>query len=187
MHDLLATFGGVSALEIDEQASKQASQKGYERVYSNSHDALARTYDLIALFDVLEHIEDDAAFLHQANSALTPEGRVVLTVPAMPFLWSAHDVSHHHFRRYTKQTLCSVLESAGFAVEYVSYWNFCLFIPAAVARLLGRAGEDSLRLPSSLNLLFLWVVKLEVFCMRFVPLPWGVSLVVVGKCTEPSA
>ena len=54
------------------------------------------------MLDVLEHIEDDAGALAAARDALAPGGRLLLTVPAMPCLWSRHDEANCHFRRYTR-------------------------------------------------------------------------------------
>ena len=59
-------------------------------------------YDLIALLDVLEHVPDDLASLRAIHRRLKPGGALLLTVPANPWMWSAHDAAHHHFRRYTK-------------------------------------------------------------------------------------
>ena len=62
-------------------------------------------YDLIALLDVLEHVPDDLASLRAIHRRLKPGGALLLTVPANPWMWSAHDAAHHHFRRYTKKQL----------------------------------------------------------------------------------
>jgi SAM-dependent methyltransferase len=82
------------------------------------------------LFDVLEHIEDDAGFLKTLHGLLIPGGRLYLTVPAYQALWSIDDVHAGHFRRYTLAGLKSVLDGAGFDVDYRSYMFW--FLPAAV-------------------------------------------------------
>ena len=58
-----------------------------------------------------------------------------MTVPAFPWLWSAHDACHHHYRRYTRNSLKAVANDAGLRVERSFYFNSALF-PVAVA---GRA------------------------------------------------
>lgn len=181
MHDTLAGLSRqVYAFEPDASAAQSCRGRGYADVFSDADTALGRTYDMIALFDVLEHIERDVEFLTRARDALAPGGCLAITVPALPFLWSVHDVNHHHFRRYTKTTLRAALESAGFSVEYMSYWNMALFIPAALMRLLGRTGEGSLAMPRALNAIFYAIVRTEAALMRLIPLPLGTGLVAIA-------
>jgi SAM-dependent methyltransferase len=73
------------------------------------------------LFDVLEHIEDEAAALRQVHLLLKPGGRLFLTVPAYQFLYSADDTAAGHFRRYTISGLSHALAGSGFRVGFVSY------------------------------------------------------------------
>jgi SAM-dependent methyltransferase len=87
-----------------------------------------------SLFDVLEHIEDDEAFLQALCRLLKPGGRVYLTVPAYNALWSHHDDAAGHFRRYTRAGLAQVLESSGFSVDYASYFFRPLPIPVFLLR-----------------------------------------------------
>ncbi len=181
MHSTFAEYGEVEAFEPDEIARANAKERGYKRVYDTVTAALQNRYDLIALCDVLEHIKDDAEFLRDARAALTEEGKLLLTVPAMPFLWSAHDVNHHHYRRYSRKALHKVLRENGFRVCYMSFWNMFLFPPAAFARLTNRGGESSLRLPSGIDALFYTLVHIEAFFIRFISLPFGVSLVVLAE------
>ncbi len=178
MHVELSARGTVHAFEPDKEAQEVVAKKPYATVYSDPDSALAREYDLIGLFDVLEHIEDDAGFLEKARKALTIKGKLAITVPAMPFLWSNHDVSHHHFRRYTKRSLKKVLLDAGFVIDYMSYWNMVLFAPAALARIMNKSGEGrSFALPRFIDSIFYSIVQSEVALMRHMPLPFGVSLI----------
>lgn len=181
MHDTLALYGTVSAYEPDAEACTSARARGYEAVYDSVDTAFARPYDIVALFDVLEHIEDDAGFLQRARGVLKEKGRLLITVPAMPFLWSAHDVTHHHFRRYSREELRTVLEDAGYAIERMSYWNMFLFPPALCARLLGKSGESSFHLPRPLDTFFFTLICIEAFFIRSFSLPFGVSLVALVR------
>lgn len=83
----------------------------------------------IGLFDVVEHIEDDLGFLRQVYNSLAPDGKLYLTVPAYQFLWSNEDVDAGHFRRYTTQSITSVLKDAGFDIKYASYMFQPLTLP----------------------------------------------------------
>jgi SAM-dependent methyltransferase len=181
MYAELSRRGNVYAFEPDSDAQKSVKKKPYREVYASAEAALNRRYDLIGLFDVLEHIPDDREFLERARSALGENGRLAITVPAMPFLWSNHDVTHHHYRRYTRKTLRTVLEDAGYAIEYLSYWNMTLFMPAAFMRFIGSSGESSFAMSRTLDSVFYSIVRVETKVMRYVPLPFGVSLVALVR------
>jgi len=76
----------------------------------------------IGLFDVLEHIEDEAAALKLIHSLLEPSGRLFLTVPSYQFLFSSEDRAAGHFRRYTIPRLRRVLAKSNFRIEFSSYF-----------------------------------------------------------------
>jgi SAM-dependent methyltransferase len=90
----------------------------------------------VGLFDVLEHIADDAGFLRQIHSLVVPRGRLYLTVPAYPWLWSSHDELVGHYRRYTLGRLKRTLGSGHFEVEYGTYLFSFLVPPILLARTL---------------------------------------------------
>ena len=88
----------------------------------------------IGLFDVIEHIENDKAFIKTIYDAIKPEGRLYLTVPTHDWLWSYHDVNAGHWRRYTKKSISELVEQAGFKVEYATYFFSALVIPNFILR-----------------------------------------------------
>lgn len=90
----------------------------------------------ISTLDVLEHLAHPAALLAECRRVLGPGGRLYVTVPAFGFLWSDEDVYARHERRYTKAALARQLETAGFAVEYLSYYFQALLVPVLLARTL---------------------------------------------------
>ncbi len=81
----------------------------------------------IGLFDVVEHIEDDEAFLIENHSYLKKGGKIYITVPAYQWLFSEEDVYAGHYRRYSVKQISSLLENIGFEVKYKTY--FFTFIP----------------------------------------------------------
>lgn len=138
MYKLLLEYcENVYGFEPDNGARIKVAERGYTSTYSMQEDIPSNSYDLIGLFDVVEHIEDDAHFIHTQRGLLIENGLLVITVPAFQFLWSKHDVEHQHFRRYSRKNLRKLLESNGFKVEKISYWNMSLFTPAVFVRLLG--------------------------------------------------
>jgi len=157
-------------------------------------------YDLITLFDVLEHIEHDADAVRSLVNHLNPGGKIVFTVLALSLLWSRHDESVLHYRRYTKKMLRALIcDIPGVTMQLNAYYNFFLFLPiffvrvTKIAELLKHVfkkadaiddGTDFFTLPRPLNTFF---EKLMSFERSFVVrgfFPIGVSLVVVIKKNE---
>ena len=115
---MLEQFGSVQAIEMSDLARQIAWEKsGREFLYGYLPDSIPvapESADLIVLFDVLEHVEQDEASLVAMRRLLKPGGRIVLTVPAHQWLWSAHDVGLHHMRRYSRSLLRERIEKAGY-------------------------------------------------------------------------
>ncbi len=80
----------------------------------------------VMLLDVLEHLNDEAALM-EVRRVLEPRGMVVITVPAMPGLWSYRDRAAGHIRRYTHSQLSSLLVNSEFRVQEMRYYQFLLF------------------------------------------------------------
>jgi SAM-dependent methyltransferase len=117
--------------------AKNALKRGVKNViWAALGDSALQPQSLPAAgaFDVVEHIEDDVAFLSSIRELLLPGGRFYCTVPAIKSLWSAEDVHAGHYRRYTKGTLRELLETAGFEVEYTSFLFSWLVIPVFLFR-----------------------------------------------------
>jgi SAM-dependent methyltransferase len=86
-----------------------------------------RPFDLIGMFDVLEHLPDDGSVLRGLHAALRPSGHLILTVPAHPRLWSYSDVYAQHYRRYAPAHLERVLRESGFEVPYRTQFMSALY------------------------------------------------------------
>ncbi len=127
----------VALLEPGRQGVLNARKRGVDMlICSTLEDAGFHPGALPAagLFDVLEHIQADEAFLRSIHSLLQPGGRLYLTVPAYPGLWSADDDYAGHFRRYTLQSLKKTLHASGFEVLFASYFFFMLPLPIFLMR-----------------------------------------------------
>ena len=94
----------------------------------------ARSLSAAGIFDVLEHVEGAANFLNEIHRCLVPCGRLYITVPAYPWLWSDDDVSAGHHRRYTLASLCREVEAAGFNPLYRTYFFSPLPLPLLAMR-----------------------------------------------------
>ena len=184
---MLSRFGHVEASELDPIARELASERlGRPVVEAALPDLMmfpAATYDLIALLDVLEHVVDDKGSLAAIFGRLKPGAALLLTVPANPWMWSAHDAAHHHHRRYRKREIAALAREAGYDIELLSPFNSLLFPPIAAVRLIGRLrGDESSddAMPGALvNKTLEAVFGLERELIGRVPMPFGVSLVAV--------
>jgi SAM-dependent methyltransferase len=182
--DMLKGFGRLDALELDGEARALASRRLGHAVGDAALPELSgvpdRTYHLIALLDVLEHVDGDQAALESIAKKLAPGGRILVSVPAYQWMWSAHDVAHHHKRRYSKRGLRKVAEAAGLKVQGIGYFNSLLFPLAAAVRIAGKIGRrtssDDKVPPGPLNKIFEKIFGLERHMVGRVPLPAGVSL-----------
>ena len=94
----------------------------------------AESLPAAGVFDVLEHIEDDAAFLRELHRCLAPGGRLYITVPAYSWLWSDDDITAGHFRRHTIAGMRERLAATGFETIYATYIFSLLPIPIFVWR-----------------------------------------------------
>lgn len=185
--DMLGAFGRVEASELDEQARALASNRLGRSVQAAALPDLsefpAGEYDLIALLDVLEHVPNDKGSLASILTRLKPGGALLLTVPANPWMWSGHDVMHHHYRRYRKPEIASLARETGFKIELLSPFNSLLFPLIAAVRLINKlAGQDIAddALPSkTINGVLDRIFGFEAGLLGRVPLPFGVSLVAV--------
>jgi SAM-dependent methyltransferase len=185
--DMLGRFGTVEAIEIDDGARALAEQRLGRTIMTAPLPALDGvadgTYDVIALLDVLEHISDDVASLQSLKRKLKPGGKILLTVPANPWMWSAHDLAHHHHRRYTQKSLNRVIARAGLKVDLMSHFNSLLFPVAAAARmigkLVGKTTSDDQMPAAPVNAILTGIFGLERALIGRVPLPAGVSIVAI--------
>ena len=182
--EMLKGFGRLDALEVDGEARAFASKRLGHAVGDAPLPALTgvpdRTYHLIALLDVLEHVDGDEAALESIAKKLAPGGRILVTVPAYQWMWSAHDLAHHHKRRYSKRGLRRVAEAAGLRVRRIGYFNSLLFPLAAMVRIagkmVGKTSSDDTLPPRPLNALFKRIFGLERHMVGRVPFPAGVSI-----------
>lgn len=139
LHDLSGMGFDVTGVETSEEA--RALAVALREAQSGSwpiHDDIVRlegAFDVIAAFDVLEHIEDDAAFLESLRRFAKPGALLCVSVPAHRRWWGPGDVWAGHFRRYDREDLIQLIERAGWSVERIVPYGFPI---ASATELLGR-------------------------------------------------
>lgn len=192
--DLLSRFGVVSAFELDNSARAMATARASAKVEAGSlPDNIGfgdQQFHLIALLDVLEHIDGDVAVLRSLGARLAPGGRLIITVPAFPWLWSSHDEIHHHKRRYSLGDLRRAAEAAGLHVGKIGYFNF-LLLPLAIlvriiSRLTGKSRNEDRIPPPPLNQILETIFRSEAAMIGRVPFPAGLSLFAI-LASNPSS
>jgi len=186
---MLGAFGDVDAIEIDPAAREIASARLGKPVGASPLPDLTGvapgSYDLVAVLDVVEHIDDDVGALKAMARVLKPGGKILITVPAHQWMWSAHDVVNHHKRRYSKGTLLAALEKAGLKWRKLRWFNSLLFPVAVAARfagkLMGKDDSDDSPPPAVLNKAFETIFGLERHLLGRLPMPPGLSIIVLAE------
>jgi SAM-dependent methyltransferase len=187
---MLSQSGRVYGFEMDDGMRARASERNIATIeYGMLPNAIPfddKSFDLIVLFDVLEHVQDDHAALAVLTARLNTDGRIFLTVPAFAFLFGRHDTLHHHHRRYSRADLIRVIESAGLHIEFINYWNVLLFPVAVIVRIASSLGliahQPGAKTPSpAMNNALTALVSCERFTTPRIPLPFGLSLIAVAR------
>ena len=187
---MLSRFGAVQAIEPDEASRSYAAAQSGLTVRAgflpDDLPAFERPFDLVAAFDVIEHVNDDAGAVRALADLTAPGGFVIATVPAGPWMWSAHDAAHHHKRRYRLPVFRALFEDAGLRLRRATHFNTLLFPPIAAVRLLrtvtGREGCDGDAVPPApLNRLLTGIFGAERALLRLADLPFGVSMLVIAQ------
>ena len=135
----------VCGFDLNENALKQNVSR-HSKLYCYDifrRDAsLREKFDLIFLFDVLEHISEEFAFLQALLSHLAAEGSLVVNVPAGQWAYSSYDVAAGHVRRYSVRNLKRVMAANGLGLKNWSYWGLPL-VPSLLIRKLWLMGKHN--------------------------------------------
>lgn len=137
-------LGTAVGADPSETAVAFCHERGLDAVIESGIEELPfadGSFDLILATDVLEHIERDDRAAAELRRVAAADARLLVTVPAYQWLWSQHDDSHHHMRRYTAPRLRAVLTAAGWEPFVQTYFNSLLLAPIALVRLLTRRKE----------------------------------------------
>ena len=134
---LLDHTSAASAICVDPNyaAEKQEHQNG--KPIGFVHHVSQFDGDVVLMMDVLEHVPDDTALLREYVQCVQPGTRFLITVPALAWMWSGHDVFLEHYRRYTVGEVDRLVERAGLKRLSSSYY-FGATLPLAAAVRLGR-------------------------------------------------
>lgn len=168
-----AGFAGPVARSVSLEELDQLSSSSFDEIYC---------------CDVVEHVPDDRLALDQIRSLLKPGGRLILTVPAWPFLYGERDERMGHFRRYTRRAVREALHDSRFQLESLRWWNLSGFLLNSVLiRGLGLKFSERFRYDRERSgrrlgnrFLNLWFHGFE----NHVPVPAGLTLIAVARRTD---
>jgi SAM-dependent methyltransferase len=169
----------VVAVEPDavEAAQLRARLTDVTVVQGTAADVVGE-FDSALCFNVLEHVPDDVRALRDVHARLRPDARLVVLVPAHPFLYGAVDRAVDHVRRYDKRALRGALERSGFEVEQLRHVNPVGALGWLVSSKLLRRAE----IPSGPLALYDALVPLFK-ALDALRLPFGLSLWAVARRT----
>lgn len=152
-------------------------------------DLFNMTKDTFGLFDtalfihVLEHIEKDREALNKVHELLTPNGKVLIEVPAMAFLFSVHDEMLGHYRRYNKKTLTAIVDTDKYVIldmwyqDIIGVLGSLYFFKIKKTKL---ASTDGVQLVKNQgNVYDKYIIPFESFIEKFIRFPLGLSVTAV--------
>lgn len=186
---IIKKYGKVTALDNSIEALKLIPDDLVERKIlvdaQNLPGYLYNKFDIIIIFEVLEHVEKDELVMYECYKALKKGGILILAVPAISRMYSTHDRALKHYRRYDKKDLLRKINKR-FKIEYIYYWNSILFLPIFAMRILKKkskkSGTDIVNLPKVIDNFLYNILKFENYLIKKnIHLLVGVSLVVIAK------
>lgn len=188
----LSDYGRTWGADSSSEAVKFCKKRGLTNVIDLSIEPLdfpPNFFDIITLFDVLEHLDDERSVLVELHGLLKPGGFLFVTVPAYEFLWSGEDFVSGHKRRYTRKSLRRVIEPR-FRIGKLSYFN-CLLFPAQVAVILWKRLFVSRSLYETnvepmnalINQWLSWILSFESNWLVHFDLPFGGSILCIASPT----
>jgi SAM-dependent methyltransferase len=194
--EMLAPHGEAHGIDIESAALAFCAERQLGNLVQSSAAALPYadgSFDLIVAADMLEHLPEDAPAVRESARVLRPGGVLLCTVPAHPKLYGEHDIALHHFRRYSQQSLCGMIEGAGLRLTRISPTFASILLPALIVRGLKNstakpvaeenAQSDFPPLPRPLNALTVSVHRLEAWWLARRNLPFGLSY--LGLAEKP--
>ncbi len=163
--------------------------------YDVTKGIIGEQFDIIAAFDVIEHIDNDVEAISNINKMLRQGGSLIISVPQHKFLWGKLDEILKHKRRYTRNDLVTKLKENGFDIIYTTSFLFVLFPLMVISRILDKGGhpanfdtQDSMALEkrvkftNALNWIFDLCMRVDEFLIRIgISLPFGGTLVIIAQ------
>lgn len=186
-------FAGRSLVECGAVIGLDASRYAFDESSSAEINCLAlidkapfpdNTFDLVVAMDLVEHLDDDQSAINEMYRVCKDGGYLFITVPAYQRMWSAHDVSLEHKRRYSLNVIIAKIRQSGFEIEKSSYFVSTVFLPAFIYRMMKRkstASSDLAPVAKPINALLASIMKIEASIAWNIRLPFGMTAFVLVR------
>ncbi|WP_108513290.1 class I SAM-dependent methyltransferase [Bradyrhizobium algeriense] len=180
-------FRRVTGLDMSEEAIVFCASKGLGPVDLGDACAMPfndESFDLVLATDVIEHLDDDRAGLREISRVLTPDGKVLITVPAFPSLWGLQDRVSNHKRRYRVASLLDAVSCSGLKPITHYHFNYLLFVPIWLARRLIDVFKPSVQHEGQVNNPAInWILSkifdIDTSLAPHLGMPFGVSILLI--------
>ena len=189
--NFLSPYGRVIGIDISPVALKYVHSRGYKTTRLGSITNIPfknNSFDLITCFDVLGHKRvNDSKAISELYRVLKPGGYLIVRVAAHSWLFSQHDHLVQNVRRYSRRSLTLLLNSAGFSLQLLTFANMFLFPFIVIKRLFAmiihpkQSSSDTYRVSRPLNSLLTFPLLLEAQMLKYINLPFGISLISVAS------
>lgn len=188
----LEKHGSVTNVDTSDDAIALLKKSGYEvkKISGGKLPFKDNEFDVITALDVLEHIDDDAGAIKEWQRVIKPGGHMIITVPAYQWLWSEHDETNMHYRRYTRKSLHKAVHgSENLNKRKLSYMIVFSLPLIAGFRMIERLkpkktlkkSTNFVILPKPINNFFIQLLKIEGSAHKFISFPTGTSLISVSQ------
>jgi SAM-dependent methyltransferase len=187
--DSLGRFGEAYGIDESDLALGFCQRRGLGLLAQGRAERLPfceNCFDLVCALDLLEHLADDDAALGQAFRVLKPGGILLVTVPAYPSLFGAHDHALGHKRRYKKADLGFKVKRSGFSLIKTSHYMSLLFPATLLIKLYQKrfgSRTETIRyhVHPLLNRFFLFLCELEARLLVYLDMPVGTSILLIAR------
>lgn len=138
-------------------------------------------FDIVGLFDVIEHFQDDKALIKEAFRVVRGGGIIAVTVPAREELWSQNDESSLHKRRYTKEMLRQIFSEVRLTPLLLEYMFMSLYLPMKYLRGKNKKNNNHFKINRLVNTCLKRLFDIERLISQGISLPIGTSLIAVAR------
>lgn len=183
----LEKHGEVYGLDVSEVAVEYCKRRNLNNISLGSVENIPfddNYFDVVIAMDILEHVENDEGAILEIQRVCKKKGVAIIFVPAFMFLWGITDTSSKHFRRYRKTELLEKIENKNFEILRTTYFNFLLFLPILLVRVIVRKLNIDVKIESEfkiskLNYFYYLVFLFESVLLKYLNYPFGVSLLTI--------
>lgn len=188
---LLKKFGYIDVIEPNEKTHPQLYKLGIRDIFQIAdfpQNCPKKKYDIVTMFDVLEHLKNDTLALKVVkDNLLKLHGRCFITVPSYPGLWTEVDDKAGHFRRYTLGKLKKLMKNTGFQNIKISYFMCILFPIDILARISVKTNKDKhfnleyAELNPKVSKIMESIFSYESKLISGIRFPYGTSIIAKGE------